>query len=457
MIPPSEYQRRRRHLMQSVGRDAIVVCAAAPERIRNNDAHYPYRQDSDFYYLTGFDEPEAVLVLAPRREQGAEILFCRERDPERERWDGPRLGIERAEQQLRIDHAFPIEDIDDILPGLMEDRSRVYYHLGRDSEFDLKLIGWVNRVRGKVRQGVRPPHEFVALGHLLHEMRLLKSRAEVRVMQKAARIAAAGHVRAMQTTRPGQTEAMVEAELLHTFRAAQATCAYESIVAGGANACVLHYRRNDATLVDGDLLLIDAGAEFQCYASDITRTFPISGRFSPEQRVLYDLVLEAQLAAIDQARPGRSWMAPHEAAVQVLTRGLLQLGLLKGTLAENLAEHRYRQFYMHKTGHWIGLDVHDVGDYRVDGQYRELEPGMVMTVEPGLYIDADAKGVAKRWRGIGIRIEDDVLVTRGAPMVLTDAVPKDPDRIEQLMQQAYAGQTRPAGAKLKPRGRSPNV
>jgi Xaa-Pro aminopeptidase len=436
LIQSSEFKRRRRHLMQAIGRDAIVVLAAAPERIRNNDAHYPYRQDSDFHYLTGFGEPDALLVLVPGREQGGEILFCRDRDPERERWDGPRLGVEGAERELGVDHAFPIDDVDDILPGLLEDRARVYYHLGRDPEFDQRLMAWVNRVRARIRVGARPPHEFVALGHVLHEMRLLKSRAEIRTMQRAAKIAAAAHVRAMGAARPGLTEATVEAELVHAFRSAHAVPAYEPIVAAGANACVLHYRANRAELRDGDLLLIDAGAEFECYASDITRTFPINGRFSPEQRVLYDLVLEAQLAAIDAVRPGNSWIAPHEAAVRVLTRGLVRLGLLQGSVEANLREHGYRRFYMHKTGHWLGLDVHDVGDYRIDGEYRELEPGMVLTIEPGIYVDPGEKSVDRRFRGIGIRIEDDVVVTRDGPLVLTDEVPKDPDRIEQLIAMA---------------------
>ena len=418
------------------GRDSIVVAPAAPERIRNNDAHYPYRQDSDFHYLSGFPEPEAVIVLIPGREQGEQILFCRERDAERERWDGPRAGTEGATADYGFNDAFPIADIDDILPGMLEGRARVYYHLGRDPEFDLRLIGWVNRVRGMVRQGAVPPHEFVALGHLLHDMRLFKSRAELRVMAKAARITADAHVRAMRACRPGMNEAAIEAELLHAFRSAHAVPAYEPIVGGGANACVLHYRANNAPLRDGDLLLVDAGAEYQCYAADITRTYPVNGRYTPEQRAVYEVVLAAQRAAIEQARPGNSWIAPHEAAVRAITRGLIKLGLLKGSLEENLKAETSRRFFMHKTGHWLGLDVHDVGDYRIDGDYRELEPGMAMTVEPGIYIAPDAKGVAAKWRGIGVRIEDDVVVTRGAPLVLTDGVPSDPDEIERLMASA---------------------
>ncbi len=433
MIETKEYVRRRRQLMRMAGRDAIVIVPAAPERVRSNDSHYPYRQDSDFHYLSGFPEPDAVLALIPGREQGEMILFCRERDAERERWDGARAGTEGAVSEYGFDDAFPIDDIDDILPGMIEGRTRVYYHFGRDPEFDLKLIGWVNRVRAEVRKGAVPPHEFVALSHLLHDLRLFKSRSELRVMKKSAKIAAAAHVRAMRNVRPGMNEHEVEAELLHEFRRQGAVASYEPIVGGGANACVLHYRANNAPLRDGDLLLIDAGAEYECYASDITRTFPVNGRFSHEQRALYDIVLAAQTAAIDEVRPGRSFDAYHEAAVRTITRGLIKLGLLEGSLEKNLREHAYRKFYMHKTGHWLGLDVHDVGDYRIDGEFRQLEPGMVVTVEPGIYVAPDLKKVPARWRGIGIRIEDDVVVTRGDPEILTNDVPRDPDAIEALM------------------------
>ncbi|MCC7255652.1 MAG: Xaa-Pro aminopeptidase [Dokdonella sp.] len=433
MIQPREYARRRKQLMRMAGNDAILILAAAPERVRNNDAHYPYRQDSDFHYLTGFPEAEAVLALAPGRTAGEVILFCRERDAERERWDGPRAGTEGAVSDFAMDDAFPIEDIDDILPGLIEGRERVYYHFGRDVDFDLRLISWVNRLRAQMRHGVRPPHEFVALSHLLHDLRLFKSRAELALMKKSAQIASTAHRRAMQATRPGLNEHEIEAELLHVFRRHGAVPSYEPIVGGGANGCVLHYRANNAPLRDGDLLLIDAGAEFGCYASDITRTFPVNGRYSPAQRELYDLVLAAQHAAIDEVRPGRTFDAYHEAAVRVLTRGLIRLGLLSGTLEKNLREQTYRDFYMHKTGHWLGLDVHDVGDYRIEGEFRVLEPGMVVTVEPGLYIAPDAKRVPARYRGIGIRIEDDVIVTDGDPIVISDGVPKDADEIEALM------------------------
>jgi Xaa-Pro aminopeptidase len=433
LIPTAEFVRRRRQVMRMTGRESIVIVAAAPERIRNNDAYYPYRQDSDFQYLAGFPEPDAVVVLIPGRAHAEHILFCRERDPERERWDGPRAGTEGAIRDYGFDDAFPIDDIDDILPGMIEGRERVHYHFGRDPEFDLKLIGWVNRVRGQVKQGARPPHEFVSLGHLLHDLRLFKSRAEIRVMQRAAKVASDAHLRAMRAALPGRNEADVEAELLHAFRSGHAVPAYEPIVGAGANACVLHYRANNAPIADGDLLLVDAGAEVDCYASDITRTYPANGRWSGEQRAIYELVLAAQHAAIDAIRPGNSWIAPHDAAVRTITKGLVRLGLLKGTADENLKSEAYKRFFMHKTGHWLGLDVHDVGDYRVDGEFRELEPGMVMTVEPGIYVAPDEKSVAAKWRGIGVRIEDDVVVTRAAPRVLTEAVPTDPDAIEQLL------------------------
>ncbi len=418
------------------GDGAIVIVPAAPERIRNNDAHYPYRQDSDLVYLTGFEEPESVLVLVPGREAAESILFCRERDRNRELWDGPRLGPEQAPAKLLVDDAFPITDIDDILPGLIEGRERVYYHFGRDSEFDLRVLGWINRVRAEVRRGARAPHEIIALGYLLHELRLFKSRGEIQLMRRSAKIAAEAHSRVLNICHPGMSEFEIEAEILHTFRSQRAVSAYEPIVAAGSNACVLHYRANNAVLKDGDLLLVDAGAEYACYASDITRTIPVNGRFSPEQRAIYQLVLDAQLAAIAEARPGRHWNDIHDTAVKTITAGLIKLGLLKGSLAMNLKDERYKDFYMHKTGHWLGLDVHDVGDYRIDGQPRLIEAGMVMTVEPGIYIARDQNDVPAAWRGIGVRIEDDVLVTREGPEVLTSGVVKTVSAIETAMAQA---------------------
>jgi Xaa-Pro aminopeptidase len=432
----NDFSRRRRQLMRMIGKGGIAILPAAPTRIRNRDVEHPYRQDSDFLYLTGFPEPEAVAVLMPGRAHGEYTLFCRERDPERETWDGRRAGPEGAVRDFQADDAFPITDIDDILPGLLEHSERVYYTMGLNAEFDRRLLGWVNQLRAAAKTGVSTPAEFIALDHLLHDMRLFKSRSEVAAMRRAARIAAAAHVRAMRACRPGMMEYEIEAEFLHEFRRHDATTSYQPIVGGGANGCVLHYIENSDRLVEGELLLIDAGCEYDSYASDITRTFPVSGRFSPTQRALYDVVLEAQAAAIDKVRPGNHWNEPHDAAVRVLTRGLVRLGLLKGRVPTLIKNGDYRRFFMHRTGHWLGLDVHDVGDYKVGEEWRILEPGMVMTVEPGLYIAPGMRGVPKKWWGMGIRIEDDVLVTSGGADVLSADAPKDPDEIERLMQAA---------------------
>ncbi len=425
--------RRRRQLMEAAGDGAILILSAAPERIRSGDTYYPYRQDSDFWYLSGFAEPNGVLVLVPGRKHGESILFCRERDLEREAWDGPKLGPEGAVDVLGIDDAYPIGDIDDILPGLLEGRARVHYHLGRDAEFDLKLVGWLNRVRAQVRQGAQPPYEFLALGHLLDEMRLFKAADEVKLLQRAADISVLAHRAAMRIACAGIHEYELQAEAECVFRMHDAQPAYSSIVGAGANACVLHYRANNAKSRDGELVLIDAGAEYRNYASDITRTFPVNGRFSKQQRALHDVVCAAQAAALAQAQPGVAYEAGHTAAVETLTDGLLSLGLLKGRLKPAITAGAYKRFYPHKTGHWLGLDVHDVGEYRIEGQSRLLEPGMLFTIEPGLYIAPDDASVAAKWRGIGIRIEDDVLVTANGNRVLTDALERSADQVEELM------------------------
>jgi Xaa-Pro aminopeptidase len=427
------FARRRQQLMQAAGEGSILILPAAPERVRSRDTHYPYRQDSDFWYLTGCDEPEAVLALVPGRKHGEAILFCRERDLQREAWDGSRLGPEGAVAALGLDDAYPIADIDDILPGLLEGRRRVHYHLGRDADFDLKLIGWINRVRAQVRQGAQPPQEFLELGHLLDELRLFKSADEIRMMQKAADISIEAHRAAMRAARVGMHEFELQAELEYVFRKHGAQPAYASIVGSGANACVLHYRDNAAKCRDGELVLIDAGAECAGYAADITRTFPANGRFSKQQRALHTLVCAAQAAALAQARPGVPYEAGHDAAVATLAEGLLSLGLLKGTLEKVIANGDYKRFYRHKTGHWLGLDVHDVGEYRIDGASRLLEPGMVFTIEPGVYIPPDDTSVAAHWRGIGIRIEDDVLITREGHRVLTAALERSAADVEGLM------------------------
>jgi len=432
-IPFKAYTRRRKQLMRMAGDEAILILPAAKEVVRSRDTHYPYRQDSDFSYLTGFPEPDAVLVLVPGRKHGETLLFCRERDPEREGWDGPRFGPEGAIEAFGLDDAFPIGDLDDILPGLLEGRTRVYYHFGRDAEFDLKLIGWLNRVRAMVRQGAQPPHEFLELGHLLDELRLFKDRDELRLMQRAADISIKAHHAAMRAARNGVHEYELQAEIERVFRTHDAESAYGSIVGAGANACVLHYRANNAQAKDGDLVLVDAGAEYRGYASDITRTFPVNGRFTKEQRALHDLVSAAQSAALAQAKPGVPYEAGHRAAVATLAEGLLKLGLLKGKLEKNIAEGHYKRFYRHKTGHWLGLDVHDVGEYRIDGESRLLESGMVFTIEPGLYVAPDDKSVDAKWRGIGIRTEDDVLVTHDGHRVLTDGLARSADEIEAFM------------------------
>jgi Xaa-Pro aminopeptidase len=428
-----EFARRRKQLMRMMGHDAIAILPTSPERVRNRDVDYPFRPDSDFYYLTGFSEPEAVAVLAPGRPHGEYLLFCRDRDLEKEIWNGRRAGPEGAVELYGADDAFPISDIDDILPGLLESRERVFYTMGAAPDFDQRVIGWVNRLRSQSRAGKQAPDEFISLEHFVHDMRLYKSRAEIKVMRQAANIAARAHKRAMQICQPGMMEYQLEAEFLHEFRQAGGEPAYPSIVGGGENACILHYTENNAELKDGDLLLIDAGVEHDYYASDITRCFPVSGRFSKAQRAIYDLVLDAQLAAIEEVYPGNTWNAPHDAAVKVITRGLVKLGLLKGRTPTLIKEQAYRRFYMHRTGHWLGMDVHDVGDYKVGDEWRVLEAGMVLTVEPGLYIAAGSKGVARKWWNIGVRIEDDVLVTRNGYDVLSKNAVKDADEIEALM------------------------
>jgi Xaa-Pro aminopeptidase len=427
-------QRRRRRLMQMMGKGTIAILPNAQVSVRNRDVEHPYRPESDFYYLTGFDEPDAVMVLVPGRPDGEFILFCRDRDPKMELWHGPRAGLEGAQDDYQADSAWPIDKVDDFLPGLLENRGKVYYTMGSHPDFDQRITEWLKRIRGKSRAGVHPPDEIVSLEHLVHEMRLFKDRGEVALMRRAAEISAAAHRRAMARCRPGMKEYQLEAELVHEFISHGARSpAYPSIVGVGANACILHYTANDAVLKDGDLVLIDAGAEYRGYAADITRTFPVNGRFSAAQREVYEVVLAAQLAAIAKVRPGNHWNDPHDAAVRSLTRGLVELGLLKGDIRMLIRKGAYQKFFMHRTGHWLGMDVHDVGDYKIGDTWRLLEPGMVMTVEPGLYIRGGSRGIAKKWRDIGIRIEDDVLVTRDGHEILSASAPKTVADIEAVM------------------------
>jgi Xaa-Pro aminopeptidase len=428
-----EFSKRRRLLMRHMGRGAIAILPAAQVQMRNNDVEYPYRPDSDFYYLTSFAEPEAVAVLIPGRPQGEYVIFVRDRDPAREIWDGARAGPDGAVRDYGADDAFPIGDVDEILPGLLERCARVFYTMGAHPEFDKRVIGWVNRLRSQGKHGTHTPHEFVALDHPLHEMRLTKSRAELASMRRSADIACAAHRRALRAAVPGRMEYEVMAEILHEFHRRRADISYPPIVGSGPNSCVLHYRENSRQMQDGELLLIDAGCEFDYYASDVTRTLPVGGRYSRRQRAVYEVVLEAQQAAISKVRAGAHWNEPHEAAVRAITQGLVRLGLLKGRVPKLVKDGAYRQFFMHRVGHWLGMDVHDVGEYKIGNQWRLLEPGMVTTIEPGIYIPPGSKGVRREWWGIGVRIEDDVAVTTGRPEVLTADMPTDPDQIERLM------------------------
>jgi Xaa-Pro aminopeptidase len=438
-ISKSEFARRRRDLMAQLEPDSIAIVPAAIEKVRNRDTDYPFRQDSDFYYLTGFAEPDAVLVLLPGRAHGEVVMFVRDRDPTMELWNGYRAGPEGACALYGADDAFPVGDMDDILPGLIEGRERVYYAMGRNMEFDRRVMQWVNVIRSKVRAGAHPPGEFLDLDHLLHDLRLFKSAAELRIMQRAGEISAEAHCRAMRFCQPGMYEYQLEAEILHEFhRNGARHVAYNSIVGAGDNGCILHYNDNDSIIRDGDLVLIDAGCELEHYASDITRTFPANGKFSKEQQALYEVVLASQYAAIDSIRAGAHWNTPHDTTVSVITQGLRDLGLLDGEVNELIETDAYRAFYMHRAGHWLGMDVHDVGDYKLGGDWRVLEPGMVMTVEPGIYVSPHNANVPRKWRGIGIRIEDDVVVTKKGCDVLTGKVPKDVRDIEKLMRKGKA-------------------
>lgn len=434
MIDIQHYLQRRKVLSRQL-KGGVAIVPTAPERMRNRDSDYPYRFDSYFYYLTGFGEPESVFVLVGGKNPRA-ILFCREKNPERELWDGVRCGPRAARKTYGFDETWPIETLDEKLPQLLANKDSVYYPTGMDASWDTRVIGWVNQVRGQARSGVSAPGDIRDIRVILDEMRLIKDDHEIGVMRRAAAISAAAHCRAMQATRPGRMEFEIEAELLHEFRRNGSQFpAYSSIVAGGANACILHYRENNARLKRGDILLIDAGCELDGYASDITRSFPVDGRFSKAQREIYELVLAAQAAAIASVRPGKSWQAPHDAAVRVLVRGFIKLGLCKGSVSDVIASGDYRRFYMHRTGHWLGLDVHDAGEYKQDGAWKTLRPGMVLTVEPGCYI-RPAPNVPKQYWNIGIRIEDDVLVTKTGCEVITAAAPKTVAQIEALMADA---------------------
>ena len=440
MIAISEFLQRRSRLMAGMG-EGVAFIPTAPELIRNRDSHYPFRFDSYFYYLTGFKEPESVLMLIAGA-QPKSILFCRDKDMEREIWDGFRYGPGAAVTEFGVDDAYSISQLDEVAPKLLAGQPKLFYSLGADAGWDARVTGWLNQLRAQGRSGISAPAEIADVRGLLDEMRLYKSAYEADTMRLSGRIAAGAHRRAMQMTRPGKMEYEIEAEFLHEFyrHGAQAP-AYTSIVAGGPNACTLHYNANNAKLNDGDLLLIDAGCELDGYASDITRTFPVNGKFTGPQKDLYELVLAAQSAAISKVRPDCHWNEPHEAALDVLIRGFIDVGLCKGSQDSVLESGDYRRFYMHRTGHWLGLDVHDAGEYKdgqvVDGAqpWRMLEPGMALTVEPGCYVRPSGD-VPEHFWNIGIRIEDDALVTADGCEILTDAAPKTVTEIESLMAQA---------------------
>ena len=414
--------------------NSIAVIAAAPEKIRSKDTHYPYKQSTNLSYLSGFPEPQSVMLLIPGRSQGEVVFFCRDKDLLRETWDGYRQGPAGAVQNFGADDAFPIDDIDDILPGMLEGRDRVYYGIGKDAEFDKHLMEWVNGVRDKRGSDAMPPGEFVDLDHLVNEMRLIKSAAEIKLMRKAGEISARAHRRAMQMSRPGLFEYQLQAEIEHEFMLSGATGpAYTSIVGGGKNGCILHYIENRDKLRSGDLVLIDAGCEYQDYAADISRTFPVNGKFSPEQAAIYDIVLASQVAATELIAPGLEYNLANDATVRVITQGLVDLKILQGEVEDLIARGAHRDFYMHNAGHWLGMDVHDVGDYKIDNHWRIYEPGMALTVEPGIYISPDNANVDEKWRGIAVRIEDDMLVTKTGCENLTSEVPSARNEIEQLM------------------------
>lgn len=414
--------------------NSLAVIPSADIHLRNRDADFPFRQSSDFFYLTGFIEDSACLVLQKKGGECRTILFCQAKVKEMEIWTGYRLGPEAAVETLSLNEAFAITELAAKLPELMSDCEQVYAAWGSDKAWDGSLIDAIEKVKLKARTGVQAPTAMQAIEPLLHELRLIKDDAEVETMAKAARISAHAHMAAMRQVTPGMYEYQLEGTIRH-YCADQGSRfdAYTSIVGAGENACILHYTHNDQQIKDGDLILIDAGCEVNHYASDITRTFPANGRFSPEQKALYQLVLDAQFAAIDAVKPGNHFNHPHEATLQVLTQGLVDLGLLTGDVNQLIKDEAYKPFYMHRTSHWLGMDVHDVGAYKIDGQWRALQAGMVLTIEPGLYIAPDDESVDKKWRGIGIRIEDDVLVTAKGHRILSEDVPKTIADIEALM------------------------
>ena len=438
-LTQADFQERRDRLAEEMGPHSIAIIATSPVAMRNRDADYKFRADSSFFYLTGFAEPEAVAVIETFEsidEGYTYSLFCRERNREMEIWNGYRAGVDGAVDDYEADEAYAIDLLDEEIIEKLLDKQKLFYRIGQQADFDARVAKWIAEANGESRRGTSAPANVIQLDRILDEMRLHKSEKEIKLMQLASNISSEAHTRAMQTVRPGMMEYALEAEINYIFGKNGCVPAYNSIVGGGANACILHYVENDKALNDGDLVLIDAACEYQLYASDITRTFPVNGKFSPEQKALYELILKAQLAAIDAVRIGNSYKEPHHVAVRIMVEGLVKLGLMKGDIEEIIRTESFRQFYMHGTGHWLGMDVHDVGSYKIDGEWRVYEEGMVVTVEPGLYIAPDDETVDAKWRGIGIRIEDDVVATENGPLVLTKDVVKTVEDIEALMAKA---------------------
>ena len=438
-LTQADFQERRDRLAEEMGPHSIAIIATSPVAMRNRDADYKFRADSSFFYLTGFAEPEAVAVIETFEsidEGYTYSLFCRERNREMEIWNGYRAGVDGAVDDYEADEAYAIDLLDEEIIEKLLDKQKLFYRIGQQADFDARVAKWVAEANGESRRGTSAPAHMIQLDRILDEMRLHKSTKEIALMQIASNISSEAHMRAMQTVKPGMMEYALEAELNYIFGKNGCVPAYNSIVGGGANGCILHYVENDKELKDDDLVLIDAAAEYQLYASDITRTFPVNGKFSPEQKALYQVVLKAQLAAIDAVRVGNSYKQPHHIAVRIMVEGLVELGLMKGDIEEIIRTESFRQFYMHGTGHWLGMDVHDVGSYKMDGEWRTYEEGMVVTVEPGLYIAPDDETVETKWRGIGIRIEDDVVATENGPLVLTKDVVKTVEDIEALMAKA---------------------
>lgn len=430
------FQKRRQHLLSQMSSNSAAIIMAAPEITHGSSSAYRYRQNSDFYYLTGFPEPEAVAILLSGKESKHNkfILFNRPRDPAKEIWTGLRAGQEGACRHYGADESYSIDEIDQIIPEILSNISHIYYDMGNALDRDALLMDWLQLLGKRVRDGISEPVIFFGLEHMVHEMRLFKDEEELALMRQAAAISVKAHERALTTCRPGMNECELEAEILYEFiRNGCHTPAYTTIVGGGENGCTLHYIENNKTLQDGELVLIDAGCEYNYYASDITRTFPINGRFTPEQREIYEIVLQAQLAGIKEVRPGTPWPRIQETIISIITEGLLNLGILKGSLNKLMTARAYFEFYMHNSGHWLGLDTHDVGTYKVQGEWRRLSPGMVLTVEPGIYIQGNNPNVDPRWWNIGIRIEDDVLVTAEGCDVLTKNLPKTISDIEAMI------------------------